>query len=50
MVISRDLTQLRIYLELVVHFVKIHGQIIALKGKNFENKFKQSENTIKEIK
>lgn len=49
-VISRALAQLRIYLELVVHLVKINGQIIALKGKNFENELKQSKNTIKKLK
>lgn len=49
-VISRALAQLRIYLELVAHLVKINGQIIALKGKNFENELKQSEDTIKKLK
>ena len=49
-VISRALTQLRIYFELVADFVKIHGQIITLKGKNFENESKQSENAIQKLK
>ena len=49
-VISRALAKLRIFLELVVNLVKVNGQIIALKGKNFEKELKDSTTTIKKLK
>ena len=49
-VISRALAKLRIFLELVVNLVKVNGQIIALKGKNFKKELKESISTIKKLK
>lgn len=49
-IISRALAKLRIFLELVINLVKIDGQIIALKGKNFQKELEDSMSTIKKLK
>lgn len=48
-VIARALAELRIYLELVTHLVKVKGDVIALKGKNATEELTNSENAIKKL-
>ena len=48
-VIARALAELRIYLELVTHLVKVKGNVIALKGKNASEELAVSDNAIKKL-